>query len=308
MAPLSRRCPRSSQNQPSACPKRSARPARGDRPPSAARRRCCPAPRSAAASRSAGQRPAVAGRPSRPATGSTRRAPAAPGPLPPPRPGAPAVGPDRLQHPVPGFTVVVNGQERLLDQAEERGQDGLRGQQRASAGSAASWHTCSAAASVAPPGKMASRLASTCSGSDSSSQLQSTTARSVWCRGTAVRLPPVSSSNLASSRSASWAADSVRSRAAASSIASGMPSSARQIRATSAALAASTVKSRPNGCRPVGQQPDRGVARDLASSVLASLACAGAAGGRRESCGAGSAWPRAPGVPAAARPATALPR
>src|SRR2546427_3988125 len=38
--------------------------------------------------------------------------------------------------------------------------------------------------------KTARRLASTCSGSDSNSQLQATTARRVWCRGTAVLLPP----------------------------------------------------------------------------------------------------------------------
>jgi hypothetical protein len=39
-----------------------------------------------------------------------------------------AVGPDRLQHPVSRFAAVLNGQERLLDQAEEGGQDGPRGQ------------------------------------------------------------------------------------------------------------------------------------------------------------------------------------
>ena len=38
------------------------------------------------------------------------------------------VGPDRLQHPVPRLTAVVDGEERLLHQAEDRGQDSLRGQ------------------------------------------------------------------------------------------------------------------------------------------------------------------------------------
>jgi len=70
-------------------------------------------------------------------------------------------------------------------------------------GSSPSAQTRSAAASVAPPGKMASLRASTCSAADSRSQLQSTTARSVLCRGSAARLPPVSSANLSSRRSAS---------------------------------------------------------------------------------------------------------
>jgi len=69
--------------------------------------------------------------------------------------------------------------------------------------SRSSAQTCSAMASVAPAGKTASLRASTCSAGSSRFQLQSTTARSVRCLGNAVRLPPVSSANLSSSRSAS---------------------------------------------------------------------------------------------------------
>lgn len=50
------------------------------------------------------------------------------------------------------------------------------------------------------------------------------TARSVWCRGSAVRAPEVSSRNRSSSRAAISAGLSVRSRAAASSMGSGWPS------------------------------------------------------------------------------------
>jgi len=63
-------------------------------------------------------------------------------------------------------------------------------------------------------------------------------ARCVWCRGIATRLPPVSRPNRSSSRAATCSGAMVRRRAAASSMASGMPSSARQILATAAAFAA----------------------------------------------------------------------
>jgi hypothetical protein len=59
----------------------------------------------------------------------------------------------------------------------------------------------------------------------------------------AVRLPPVSSRNRSSSRAATCAGDIARNLAAASSMASGMPSSARQIRATAAELPSLTSKS-----------------------------------------------------------------
>ena len=56
------------------------------------------------------------------------------------------------------------------------------------------------AAGVAPAGKTENRSASSRSAGVSSSQLHSTTARSVRCRGSAVRLPPVSGRNRSASR------------------------------------------------------------------------------------------------------------
>ncbi|HXL96168.1 MAG TPA: hypothetical protein VN969_45235 [Streptosporangiaceae bacterium] len=103
--------------------------------------------------------------------------------------------------------------------------------------------TAVAASSVAPPEKPEKRRHSACSASSSRSQLQSTTARSVWCLGSAVRLPPVSSRKRSSSRVATCSGSIVRIRAAASSMASGIPSSARQIR--SAAGAVSVVRAKP---------------------------------------------------------------
>ncbi len=66
----------------------------------------------------------------------------------------------------------------------------------------------------------------------SRSQLHSTTARSVRWRGSAVRLPPVSSRNRSDSRPAISSSGRVRSRAAASSMASGRPSRRRTISMT----------------------------------------------------------------------------
>ena len=66
-------------------------------------------------------------------------------------------------------------------------------------------------------------------------------ARRVRWRGAADRSPAVSSPNLSSSRAMICSTDSARTRAAASSIASGMPSSARQIEVTAATLSGPTV-------------------------------------------------------------------
>ena len=67
-------------------------------------------------------------------------------------------------------------------------------------------------------------------------------ARRVRCRGAADRSPAVSNPNLSSSRAAIWSTDSARTRAAASSIASGIPSSARQIAVMAATLSGPTAK------------------------------------------------------------------
>ena len=76
-----------------------------------------------------------------------------------------------------------------------------------------------------------SRRATACSSAVSSSQLHSTTARNVWCRGNAVRDPLVSKRKRSVRRSAICGGVRARRRAAASSIASGIPSSRRQISA-----------------------------------------------------------------------------
>src|SRR6266536_542200 len=68
------------------------------------------------------------------------------------------------------------------------------------------------------------------------SRLQSNNARSVWWRGNAVLLPDVSSRKRSLRWRAIWSGVSAATRAAASSIARGMPSSRRQISATVAAF------------------------------------------------------------------------
>ena len=65
-------------------------------------------------------------------------------------------------------------------------------------------------------------------------------ARRVRWRGAADRSPAVSSPNRSSSRALICSTESARTLAAASSMASGMPSSARQIEATAATLAGPT--------------------------------------------------------------------
>ena len=117
--------------------------------------------------------------------------------------------------------------------------------------------TCSAAASVAPPANTENRRHTVRSQSSSRSQLQSTTARSVWCLGNATRLPPVSNRNLSPRRASTCSGAMVRMRAAASSMASGMPSRARQIRARLAEFAAVTSKSgRTAAARSVSSRTD----------------------------------------------------
>jgi hypothetical protein len=83
----------------------------------------------------------------------------------------------------------------------------------------------------------------------------------------AARLPPASRRKRSSSRAAIWSGESARSLAAASSIASGMPSSARQIRRTGRTVAVDG-EPRPAGGRPVGEQPHGRVAERLRRSDL----------------------------------------
>ena len=97
--------------------------------------------------------------------------------------------------------------------------------------------TAAAASSVQPPENTDRRRSRRRSSSGSRSQLQSMSAWSVCWRGTAVRRPPVSSRNRSPRRWRISPTDRTGTRAAASSMANGMPSRRWQISATIGALA-----------------------------------------------------------------------
>ena len=86
-------------------------------------------------------------------------------------------------------------------------------------------------------------------------------ARSVRCRSGASRRPPVRTGRARSSRASNWSGGSTRVRAAANSIASGRPSSRRQISSTAAAGSVTKARSR-NSSIGVGrrQREDRELA------------------------------------------------
>ena len=94
-----------------------------------------------------------------------------------------------------------------------------------------------------PPRNTASRRNTTRSGSVSSMCDQSTDARRVCSRRTAVRAPPVSRRKRSCRLSRISVSDNARMRAAASSIASGMPSRRRQISVTAVVLSSVRWKS-----------------------------------------------------------------
>src|SRR5512133_303702 len=89
-----------------------------------------------------------------------------------------------------------------------------------------------AASPVNPAGKTDSARIAACPAGSSRFQLQSTTAWRVWCRSGASRGPPRSRPKRSSRRRAISATDITRTRAAASSTASGSPSRWRQTSAT----------------------------------------------------------------------------
>ena len=132
----------------------------------------------------------------------------------------------RLQHAEARFALdpLLLAQQTLVDQ---RG-DAVR-RHRAVLSAPA---TASAASIVQPPGKTASRRKTVCSSGESRSWLQAIVSRIVCCRAGRVRAPPVSSGKRGSSRVSSAAGGSTLTRAAASSMASGKPSSRAQISAT----------------------------------------------------------------------------
>ena len=142
---------------------------------------------------------------------------------------------------------------------------------------------------VTPAGKTASRSASVRSGSVSRSQLQSTTARSVRWRGSAVRLPPVSSWKRSSRRWASCSGDIVRSRAAASSMASGRPSSRRQISMTAATVVRVDGEAGRRRRAAVGEELDRRMGERLVDAgVRAGQASGGTSTSRSPTMPSGS--------------------
>ncbi len=97
--------------------------------------------------------------------------------------------------------------------------------------------TASAASSVKPPTKTARRRKIICSSSVSRSWLQSMAACIVWRRSGWSRAPWTRRGNRRSSRASIASGDKRGDRAAANSIASGNPSSRRQMAVTEAALA-----------------------------------------------------------------------
>nr|QEO74640.1 hypothetical protein [uncultured bacterium] len=101
-----------------------------------------------------------------------------------------------------------------------------------SASNGAVEQTASAAETLQPPAKTASRRRSVCSSAVSRSKLHSRAARSVRCLAGWVRMPRVSSWRLRSSRSAISAGCRHPTHAAANSIARGTPSRRRQISMT----------------------------------------------------------------------------
>ena len=96
-------------------------------------------------------------------------------------------------------------------------------------------------------------------------------ARSVCCRGSAVREPPVSRRKRWSSLPLISSTDSERTRAAASSMASGMPSSWQQIEASAGAFWLVTWKSGAHQQRAVDEQLHRLVRRQSVCGVCVAL-------------------------------------
>ena len=124
--------------------------------------------------------------------------------------------------------MVVHLHERLVDEVLE-----LARAPRAAASSSSAM-TAFAASSVNGAANTPSRRSTTRVASESSEWLHSIERSMVWWRASTVR-GPLPSTPIASARpSRSWAGVSTRHRAAASSMASGMPSSRAQIATTSA--------------------------------------------------------------------------
>ena len=138
---------------------------------------------------------------------------------------------------------------------------------------------CAAIGAVHPPVNTERRRRRRRSSSSRRSQLQSISACSVCCRGTAVRRPPASRRNRSPSRTAMSSGDIADTRAAASSIASGMPSSAGRSRRPTP-----TLDSRSTNCRSTVVA--RSVNSRTASVAAASSRSSAAVPEHRRSCAA----------------------
>ena len=117
--------------------------------------------------------------------------------------------------------------------------------------------TASAAPRSNPPANTDNRRSARRSGSSSRSYDQSTSDRSARCRAGAVRGPDVSRPSRSSRRRSMSATDMVRTLAAASSTASGIPSSRAQIDATAGPDDASSAKPAPLAGGPLHEQAHR---------------------------------------------------
>ena len=144
---------------------------------------------------------------------------------------------ERLEHRVARGAVggAVGDDHRLGDQAPERVDD-IPALDTRARGDGLGGSRVERAGEDAEPAK------TSCSVGENSEYDQSTVARSVWCRSTAVRRPPVRSRNRSSRRATISSGVIATTRAAASSIASGTPSSRRQSSPTAAAVDASSAK------------------------------------------------------------------
>ena len=117
--------------------------------------------------------------------------------------------------------------------------------------------TASMASRVRPPEKTARRAKSSCSPSSRSAWLHSIVLLKVRCRSGRSRAPPIRSFRRLPSLFSIALGGSILILAAASSMASGSPSSLTQISATAGAFSLVTLKSGFDSLRPIHEEPNR---------------------------------------------------
>ena len=156
-----------------------------------------------------------------------------------------------LQHPVARDRHRLRPAPATCRPARPRWSSAVQGSMRSSLA------TCCAASSVKPPANTPSRRNTVCSSAVSSAWLHSSVARNVWCRRSTTRAPPVSRLKRSCRRARSPSTPSSGTRAAASSMASGMPSRRRQISITAGRLAALSAKRGSTALRARREELDR---------------------------------------------------